>query len=433
METLAVYLTGFGKFQGQMNNPTSQLISLFSEIYHSVSRCRSAEPVSHDVLLKTNSQGTGDERFASFFEQNYIEKAETAYTKKNAQVTHSKEEMNMYISSKIEPEPKVDFTGINLCCTEVLEVSVHAVSEAIPRIHEFMRKYQSIEFPACNTALSCKDSVLDSNCTVTKLCQATTLEENAVSNGNLLQESTKLMTERADSIEWAAAYGRMTTASNLSDLNSRSPLSVEYGNEDDATPSFSLNEEKVRLANEMQSVQSVSENEDSPNLSYTIADKTLSKEIHFPLWKENSGSDKKLLQYKPHKRNVIIHFGVDSGCSCIKLESVAFNEATFAIPDEQNFKPTSEVIILKGYPNLHTTLPVKAIAEELNGKGLKCDVSFDPGRFLCNYAYYLSLHQVAKTNIPVLFVHVPPFNRFSIEKQLEFVSELLQCLRRVLI
>jgi len=126
---------------------------------------------------------------------------------------------------------------------------------------------------------------------------------------------------------------------------------------------------------------------------------------------------------------VWLHLGVDSSCKKFALERVAYNEANFKCADEREWQPTDQSIILDSAVScLGTTLDVDVLEENLSDKGFKVRVSDDPGRFVCNWIYFLSLHfaSMESSGDVSLFVHVPPFTEISENKQCEFVRALVE-------
>jgi pyroglutamyl-peptidase len=154
---------------------------------------------------------------------------------------------------------------------------------------------------------------------------------------------------------------------------------------------------------------------------------------------------------------VLIHLGVnvknDQG---FELESCAYNEATFRIPDERGHQPQMEPIIAGAAvgTELSTLLDVSALVGQLSsisGSGVdggiqpNVTVSTDPGRFVCNYTYCYSLdkfkcsHQATTTQQDVhfpyvrcLFLHVPPFSVVPQSEQMRFVSSLMLAIKEQL-
>jgi pyroglutamyl-peptidase len=191
-----------------------------------------------------------------------------------------------------------------------------------------------------------------------------------------------------------------------------------------------------------------------------------------------------------HKVVVLLHLGVNYRGTHFQVESCAYNEADFRIPDERGYQPRNEAIV-ETYPvgaTLKTLLDVSALVTFLNAtsngganddkeeeekhKNLRSATnnktpsvlakpSIDPGRFVCNYVYCYSLGKfqcshlavVAATsattdtdtdtdtasapalaaankesNVRCLFLHVPPFAVVSEEEQLRVVSNLMEAL-----
>ena len=181
---------------------------------------------------------------------------------------------------------------------------------------------------------------------------------------------------------------------------------------------------------------------------------------------------------RPTRGTCFVHLGVSGRAEHFTLERTAWNEASFACPDERGFQPQRAPIAADDGPTAfsrQTRLPVQELARRLTARGFDTDVSDDPGRFVCNYLYYQSLR--ANTTEPlepleprcanpeptdggkegggggghedeeqhggtnqgtnqdphVLFVHVPPFERIPRDRQEAFVAALLSELRAVIL
>jgi pyroglutamyl-peptidase len=188
-------------------------------------------------------------------------------------------------------------------------------------------------------------------------------------------------------------------------------------------------------------------------------------------------------QGQDNKVVVLLHLGVNYRGTIFQVESCAYNEADFRIPDERGYQPRNKAIV-DAYPvgaTLNTLLDVPALVtflnatdnhsgadeeEEVKHKNLRsvaknnntpfvmAKSSIDPGRFVCNYVYCYSLDKfqcshlaaVAATstttdsdtsppvaakkesNVRCLFLHVPPFAVVSEGEQLRVVSNLMVAL-----
>ena len=132
---------------------------------------------------------------------------------------------------------------------------------------------------------------------------------------------------------------------------------------------------------------------------------------------------------------VFVHLGVSASATSFRIESRAYNEATFRYPDASGRQPENVPIRPEdgGVDRcLRTTLPVETVVRALRDKGHDCAVSDDAGRYLCNWIYWESLRAAAacaavapNRNAHALFVHVPPFSAVPEETQNSFLNDLL--------
>jgi len=93
----------------------------------------------------------------------------------------------------------------------------------------------------------------------------------------------------------------------------------------------------------------------------------------------------------PPHHVVFLHFGVAAGTSCTRLEEWGYNHTN--IPDDEAHERLINTRVLDWNPSLclRTYLPVKYLWERIRGKGLRINISSDPGRYVCNYMYFSSL------------------------------------------
>jgi pyroglutamyl-peptidase len=134
----------------------------------------------------------------------------------------------------------------------------------------------------------------------------------------------------------------------------------------------------------------------------------------------------------PPTSRVLLHLGVDEKSTYFKLESCAYNESTFRIPDQQGYQPRNISIFEdQEYKScLRTSLNVDELAETMSKRypQITTKVSTDPGRYVCNYIYCCSLVRFGKadtTNVGSLFLHVPQFTVVGEQQQLEYIAALL--------
>ncbi len=143
---------------------------------------------------------------------------------------------------------------------------------------------------------------------------------------------------------------------------------------------------------------------------------------------------------------VVVHFGVDVCARSFKIESRAFNEAHFRLPDVDGFQPQHQPILPLGAKEdaeggakdadlaacLRTALPCDRVVAGLRDRGHNVVVSQDAGRYVCNYTYYWSLQQLQEAReakagcgrVFSVFVHVPSFHAIGAEDQSRFVADL---------
>ncbi|KAL7568209.1 hypothetical protein ACA910_004210 [Epithemia clementina (nom. ined.)] len=183
---------------------------------------------------------------------------------------------------------------------------------------------------------------------------------------------------------------------------------------------------------------------------------------------------------------VLLHLGVNYKGRGFQLEECAYNDATFRAPDVRGYQPVKDVILpeLEWGAILSSPLPVHRLCARLQElyDCVGCQPSFqpqqqeqqsesggirseenvetpqqpsiqvytsqDPGRYVCNYTYCLSLHTFSQNQTATatttsssstanddtvkfysLFLHVPPAEIISLEKQSKFVMELMKCLQ----
>lgn len=150
---------------------------------------------------------------------------------------------------------------------------------------------------------------------------------------------------------------------------------------------------------------------------------------------------------------ILLHLGVGRS-EGFRLESCAYNEASFRIPDFRGYQPWEKTIVADSSQSVgqcyETSLDLEKLQNQMQRDfpAIVTVVSTDPGRFVCNYVYCKSLEvslpyskgnesstTVDRDTEPnflceSLFLHVPHFDVVDEEEQLAYVAGLMKNLAK---
>lgn len=111
---------------------------------------------------------------------------------------------------------------------------------------------------------------------------------------------------------------------------------------------------------------------------------------------------------REHEPDVAICLGESHRPEVFAVERVAVNLADYRIADNGGWQAQEERIATDGPTAYFSTLPVRAIVEAVRAGGCEASVSLSAGAFLCNQAFYVLMHELARAGraIPAGFIHV---------------------------
>lgn len=107
--------------------------------------------------------------------------------------------------------------------------------------------------------------------------------------------------------------------------------------------------------------------------------------------------------------DVILCVGQAGGRFGVTPERVAINIDDARIPDNEENQPIDEKIQADGKEAYFSSLPIKAMVEQMRSAGIPSSVSNSAGTFVCNHIMYQVLYHIEK-EFPGKtggFVHVP--------------------------
>lgn len=121
------------------------------------------------------------------------------------------------------------------------------------------------------------------------------------------------------------------------------------------------------------------------------------------------GSIRKLKQLmRKHEPELVICLGQAGGRPLITPERVAINLDDARIADNAGAQPMDRPIVRGGPAAYWSTLPVKAMAQQLRAAGLPADISQTAGTFVCNHVFYGLMHALRdQRRVRGGFIHVP--------------------------
>lgn len=109
-----------------------------------------------------------------------------------------------------------------------------------------------------------------------------------------------------------------------------------------------------------------------------------------------------------HRPSLVIAVGQAMGRSAISVERIAINIDDARIPDNLGAQPIDRAIVSNGPPAYFSSLPIKAIVQNLHDNGIAAEVSNSAGTFVCNHVFYRLMHISSRfPGMRAGFVHIP--------------------------
>ncbi len=126
--------------------------------------------------------------------------------------------------------------------------------------------------------------------------------------------------------------------------------------------------------------------------------------------------------------DALVMLGEAAGSKTIRLETTAWNELDFRIPDIAGRRFTPQPIRADGPEKLLATLPLEQIHRALHIRGHEVIFSDDPGRYLCNQISYVALDQIHHVGppIPAGFIHLPLAAHYPTDRAADALGALLR-------
>ena len=125
--------------------------------------------------------------------------------------------------------------------------------------------------------------------------------------------------------------------------------------------------------------------------------------------------------------SALIMLGEGAGIRQIQLETTAWNELDFRIPDLAGRQPTGRAIVPGAPAQLGATLPMRRLLDRLTANGHDAILSRQPGRYLCNQVFYIALQFLADSAIPCPagFIHLPLASDYPVDRNVAALNQVL--------
>ena len=130
--------------------------------------------------------------------------------------------------------------------------------------------------------------------------------------------------------------------------------------------------------------------------------------------------------------DALILLGEAAGSKSIRLETTAWNELDFRIPDIAGRQPLGRAIF-PGSPASHrATLPLKTIHARLEANSHEVTLSNDAGRYLCNQVLYVALEwmNIHALPCPAGFIHLPLAQDYPTARVVDALGHVLRVMER---
>ena len=116
--------------------------------------------------------------------------------------------------------------------------------------------------------------------------------------------------------------------------------------------------------------------------------------------------DEAIKKYDP---DIILSIGQAGGRSDITVERIGINIDDFRIADNEGNQIVDEPVFSDGEPAYFSTLPVKAMVENIRRTDIPASISYTAGTFVCNHVLYGVRYLIEKKykGKKSGFIHIP--------------------------
>lgn len=113
--------------------------------------------------------------------------------------------------------------------------------------------------------------------------------------------------------------------------------------------------------------------------------------------------------WEVYSPRLMVHVGVSGAASELVIEKLAHNKG-YCAKDNCDSIPSTQCCVTDGPDVIMAEINMDVVCQTVNESdcGVLAVTSRDPGRYLCEYSYYLSLSINSKA---CAFIHVPPLNK----------------------
>ncbi len=128
--------------------------------------------------------------------------------------------------------------------------------------------------------------------------------------------------------------------------------------------------------------------------------------------------------------DALVMLGEAAGSRKIRLETTAWNELDFRIPDIAGRQIKLRPIRRHSPASLPSTLPLENIFNLLELPGHEVSHSDDPGRYLCNLLFHTALDYLGRhaITIPAGFIHLPLEHDYPTVRAADAISRVIRLL-----
>ena len=132
--------------------------------------------------------------------------------------------------------------------------------------------------------------------------------------------------------------------------------------------------------------------------------------------------------------DVLVMLGQRGKGTSIDIERIAVNLMDSVNPDNEDYCPQEQTIIVGGEAAYFSNLPVKVLREALLQKSIPARVSNSAGLYVCNSTYYNALNEINERQLhsKAVFVHLPKIGAdFPLEMLTEAVRTIIETITQI--